>query len=287
MKKLLTTALFFAGSLTSAIQAQDKSLLYEVTGPGLAKPSYLYGTFHLVCPADLKITDAMQTAYGNAQQVYLELDLDDPALMGQMQKVMTLSDGKTIKDFLKPEEYTVLDNYLKQRMNMNLSQVGTLKPFGLMSLMYMTLLKCQPQSYDLTFAQMAAKDKKEVLGLETLDAQMAAIEKMPMETQIKALVDMARKPDEASQEFTSFMAAYKAQDVAKLMESIKNSQFGGGMAEFEDDLLNRRNENWIPVIEKAAREKPTLFAFGAGHLGNEKGVINLLRKKGYTVKPVQ
>ncbi len=288
MNKQLIAGLLLAGSLAGTVGAQDNALLYEVTGPGLTQPSYLYGTFHLVCPADLQITDGIKKAVGNAQQVYLELDMDDPAMMGSMQKAMMMPNGQTVKDLLKPDDYTVLDTYLKQKMNMGLAQVGMLKPIGLMSMMYMTMLPCQPASYDMTFAQMAATDKKEVLGLESLEAELAALDKIPMAEQLKGLVDMARKPDEAKKEFTDLIALYKSHDIAKLMNFMKTSQFSGGdFSQYEESLLGERNTNWIPVIEKAAKEKPTFFAFGAGHLGNEKGVINLLRKKGYTVKPLE
>lgn len=287
-KKLLLSGLLLAGALTATAQAPDNALLYEVSGNGLMKPSYLYGTFHLVCPTDLTITDAMKKAVGDAEQVYLEIDMDDPAMLSGMMKSMMMTDGKTVKDLLKPDDYTLLDNYLKQKMNMSLAQVGNMKPIALTSMMLMTVLPCQPASYDMTFAQMAGKEKKEVLGLETIDAQLAALDKIPMEEQLKGLVDMARKPDEARKEFMDFIAAYKAHDMAKLMRMMKASQFSGGdFSQYEDALLGERNANWIPVIEKAASRKPTFFAFGAGHLGNDKGVVNLLRKKGYTVQAVE
>ncbi|WP_317041928.1 TraB/GumN family protein [Spirosoma rigui] len=290
IQKILVSGLLLAASITGQARAQtkDNALLYELTGPGISQPSYLYGTFHLVCPSDLTITDVMKKAVSNSQQVYLELDMDDPAMMGSMMKAMAMPAGKTVKDYLKPDEYTLLDGYLKQKMNMSLTQVGGMKPIALTSLMYMTVLPCQPASYDLTFAEMATKDRKEVLGLESLDSQLAALDKIPMEEQLKALVDMARKPDEAKQEFNDMLSAYKAHDINRMMAMMKSSQFSGGdFAQYEDGLLGERNANWIPVIEKAAKEKATFFAFGAGHLGNDKGVVNLLRKKGYTVKPVE
>ncbi|MBC3785573.1 TraB/GumN family protein [Spirosoma utsteinense] len=290
MKKLLVAGLLLSGAVvgTAGAQTKDNALLYELTGPGITTPSYLYGTFHLVCPTDLAITDVMKKAVNDSQQLYLELDMDDPAMMGSMMKAMTMTGGKTIKDYLKPDDYTLLDTYLKQKMNMSLTQVGTMKPIALTSLMYMTVLPCQPASYDMTFAQMVAKDKKEVLGLESLDAQLAALDNIPMEEQLKGLVDMAKKPEEAKQEFNALLAAYKAHDIARMMTMMKSSQFSGGdFAQYEDALLGKRNANWIPVIEKAAKEKATFFAFGAGHLGNDKGVVNLLREKGYTVKAVE
>lgn len=288
MKRFLTAGLLLASFITQTTRAQDNALLYQVSGNGLRQPSYLYGTFHLVCPNDLTITDAIKKAIGDAGQVYLELDMDDPAMMSGMMKAMMLPGGKTLKDYLKPDDYTLLDNYLKQKMNMNLQQVGMMKPIGLMSLMYMTVLPCQPASYDMTFAQMATQEKKEVLGLESLDAQLAALDKIPMEQQLKGLVDMAKKPDEAKQEFNKLLTAYKAHDLTKLAKLMKTSEFSGGdFAQYEDKLLGDRNANWIPVIEKAASQKPTFFAFGAGHLVSDKGVVSLLRKRGYTVKAVE
>ena len=288
MKKQLIIGLLTAGALFGTVQAQDKALLYEVSGNGLRQPSYLYGTFHLVCPTDLAITDAIHKAMDSTQQVYLELDMDDPALMPGMMKAMMMPDGKSIKDYLSADDYALLETYFKEQLKMNLTPMARMKPIGLMSMMYSSLLKCQPASYDMTFAQMATKDKKEILGLESLDAQLAALDKIPMQEQLKGLVDMARKPDEASTEFNALLAAYKAHDLKKMSSQMHESKFSGGdFSQYEESLLADRNANWIPVIEKAASQKPTFFAFGAGHLVSDKGVVNLLRKKGYTVRAVE
>jgi uncharacterized protein YbaP (TraB family) len=71
------------------------------------------------------------------------------------------------------------------------------------------------------------------------------------------------------------------------MKLMRESKFDAESEGFEEELLDKRNAAWIPVIEKAAREKATFFAFGAGHLGGDKGVINLLRRSGYTVRPLR
>ena len=55
---------------------------------------------------------------------------------------------------------------------------------------------------------------------------------------------------------------------------------------YEDILLANRNAAWIPIMEKAMQTKPTFFAVGAGHLGGEKGVLSLLKKQGFVVRPV-
>ena len=271
---------------TNAFCQTDNALLYQVSGKNLTAPSYLYGTFHLVCPTDLSVTDAMKKAVTDTKQLYLEIDMDDPALQSTMMKSMMFTDGKTVKDYMSAEESTLLDTYLQKTPGMSLAALAAVKPFGLYSFMIIRALGCQPASYDLTLMQLATKDKKEVLGLERVEDQMAIFDKIPMDKQVKMLVDMARKPDEAKLDLAKLIAAYKAQDLTAMMKQIKESKYDG-LEDFEADLLDKRNQNWIPVIEKAAATTPTFFAFGAGHLAGDKGVVALLRKQGYTVKAVK
>lgn len=272
--------------ITTLCFAQDKSLLWEISGNGLSKPSYLYGTIHLICPADFTITDPIKNAFSSTEQVYLELDMDDPQMMANMQKIMVNTSGKSLKELLKPDDYTLLNDYYKSKLGIGLEQLNRMKPLALLSMQYMTLLNCQPQSYDLTFAQMAGKEKKEVLGLESIDDQMSAFDKIPAEKQVEQLVEMVRKKDEAVKEFNQMITFYKAQDLEGLQKLMDTSQFSE-IDGFEELLLVNRNAAWIPTIETAIKAKPTFIAVGAAHLAGDKGVISLLRKKGYTVKAMR
>jgi len=282
IRKLLF--LILATAALAPAYGQDKSLLYEVSGKGLPQPSYLYGTFHLVCPADLQVTEATRKALAQAQRLYLELDLDDPTLLASMMKAVAMPAGKNAKDILSADDYAVLDSYLKKTLGVGLAQFGALKPVALQSMLVSVMLNCEPASYDMKFAEMAGQQGKEILGLETLEEQMAALDKLPIEKQFKELADMARKPEDARKEFAGLLAAYKAQDLSQLTKLMRESQFEDDSEKFDEEILNKRNANWIPTIEKAAREKSTFFAFGAGHLIGPKGVISLLREKGYNVK---
>jgi uncharacterized protein len=210
--------------------------------------------------------------------------MDDSSLMPKMMRTAMFSDGKKLKDYLKPEDATLLNDYFKQKMGMGIDQINGMKPFTVMSMLYMTLLSCQPQSYELVFTQMATNAKKEMLGLETVEFQMGVFDQIPYEKQAGLLADMVRKKEESSKEFGEMVALYKAQDVEGLLKVMDESDwdFNG----YEDLLLANRNAAWIPIMEKAMQAKSTFFAVGAGHLGGEKGVLNLLKKQGYTVKAV-
>ena len=59
-----------------------------------------------------------------------------------------------------------------------------------------------------------------------------------------------------------------------------------GVSGHMDLLLYTRNRSWVQQMEPIMQEKSTLFAVGAGHLGGENGVLDLLRKKGYNLRPI-
>ncbi len=60
-----------------------------------------------------------------------------------------------------------------------------------------------------------------------------------------------------------------------------------GIGNFTEVLLYQRNRNWVAKLKDLMPAKSLLVAVGAGHLPGDKGVINLLRKAGYTVTPIE
>ena len=83
---------------------------------------------------------------------------------------------------------------------------------------------------------------------------------------------------------SDLIAVYKKRDVDSLYSYMMST---GASEDFATELISKRNEKWIPLMQKAFTEKPTFFAVGAGHLGGSEGVISLLRKKGYRLTPVK
>src|ERR1035437_9166405 len=93
------------------VQNDNNTLLWEVSGNGLSKPSYLFGTFHLMCKEDIHLSEQLKKAMKSADEVYMELKIDDPAiLMGgllymNMRGDTTLKDLYTVTDFKRVESY--------------------------------------------------------------------------------------------------------------------------------------------------------------------------------------
>ena len=82
--------------------------------------------------------------------------------------------------------------------------------------------------------------------------------------------------------------AYIKQDLKGLQELLEMNKgdncdlLPGEMA----ILIDNRNINWAKAFPEKVKEGPAFIVVGAGHLPGDKGMINLLREKGYTVQPV-
>jgi uncharacterized protein len=286
--KLFLISLIFSSLYFTQIygQKEDKSLLYEISGNGLAQPSYVYGTIHIICKDDFVMNEATKQKFSEAQQVYLELDMDDPKMMPEMMKSMYMTDGSTLKTLLSEADYQKVSQFFKDSLKTDIGMMDKMKPFVLSSMTIPKLIACPSQSYEETFVKMAKNENKEVLGLETVQEQFGALDKMGMKKQADLmLVKMIENWDDGKREMKQMIADYKNQDVEALVEDMAKSKTMD--AEFEEDLLANRNQNWIPKIQKITKEKPTFFAVGAGHLGGKKGVIALLRESGFTVKAIK
>lgn len=285
MKKIITATLSILSiSLSLNAQApQEKTLLWEVTGKGIKQPSYLYGTIHLMCPQDLKMPAVVKEKFNTVKQLYLELDMDDPNLMKEMMQGMQMKDTNTIQGLLGEARFDSTNKVFKSTTGIDLKMMNKAKPMLLMSLVYPSMLGCMPESWEKAFQDMAAQRKIELKGLENLSDQVAVFEKIPYKVQADMLARMMQDLDSTKNTFTKMLKIYHSKDInAMVALTTANEDFG----EYEGVLLNDRNRNWIPVIGEEAKKNPTFFAVGAGHLGGVNGVISLLRKAGFIVKPV-
>jgi uncharacterized protein len=273
-------------ALSFVLKAQvptEKSMLWEVSGNGLSKPSYLYGTIHVICPEDFKLDSLARESFKNSDQLYLELDMDDPEMSEKMQKTMI---GKThLRNLLDEKNYEKLANFFKDRIGYSIDMLGMIKPFYLLSFTYSPMIGCnQPVSVESGFLKMANEQNKQIFGLETFEDQAKVFDNVSQKDQATMLYDYVQNFDKMQENFQEMLKQYQSQDLVALMHSTSLS--GLKNQKFEDSLLNKRNERWAKAIPQIANKKTTFFAFGAAHLGGEIGVIYLLRKAGYKVRAV-
>jgi len=288
MKKYVLIVLSYVLAVITAYgqSSDENSLLWKISGNGLEQPSYVYGTFHLLCPADLQIQDKVQEAFDESDQLILELDFDDPSVMPTIQQNMMYKDGTTAKDYLNEEEYNLVKGFFSDSLNMPFQRLQAIKPFFLSSMTLMHFLGCQPASFEQKLTSMAKENNLEVKGLETVEEQLGFIENIPMDMQKKMLLENMKEYDKSRKMFDKMISHYLGGDINGIND-IVDEYMSDEYAEFKDELLLKRNKNWVPDIEKLAKDKPSFIAVGAGHLPGEGGVIDLLREEGYTVEAVK
>lgn len=261
----------------------ENSLLWKISGKNLQKPSYLYGTIHLTC--DYTFTDKLKKAFDETDRLVLEIDMSDPKLQSEMMKLIFMEDGKTIQNILNEEDYKILADFFKEQVGLDLKLFNTMKPLAITSTITAKMAVCDNGvAYDTEFMKVAKEQNEEIIGLETIADQMKVFDDIPYEDQLKDLVKMAKEGmDESKKSFEEMTRYYNAEDLEGL---LKVSTEEGMEGDFQEKLVDQRNRNWIPLIEKMATETPTFIGVGALHLPGENGVINLLRKQGFTVEPV-
>ncbi len=262
----------------------ENSLLWKISGNGLEKSSYLYGTIHLTC--NYKLSEKMAMALAETDQVALEIDMDDPNMQAKMMKGMMMNDGQTMKGLLSEEDYQQLGVFFKDNTGMNLEMFNTIKPFAVSAMLISKLVPCDPPaSYESEFIKIAKEQEEEVLGLESIEYQMSVFDSIPYKEQLDDLVKMAKEGLEESKiEFDKLNVLYDNEDIEGLMQLMLETE--DMTSEFADELLTKRNQNWIPVIETMSKKTSTFYGVGAMHLAGDQGVIRLLRKAGFTVEAV-
>lgn len=270
-------------------EIKEKSLLWEISGNGLERPSYLYGTIHFACQGEVLMFPELQTAFEQTEQLLLEIDMDDPNMMGKMMEASLSQDGKKVSEKLEEGLREKVDSLLQAKMGIGLLMLDNLNLPTLSMQLGLLAMKCPMDlGYDMMLLGEAKNAKKEIKGLESIDDQIELLLSQPETESIQAISYLVNNFAEAEKELAEMIEFYRAKDVQRLYEFTKSS--------FEDpkypqgnlkEFLDERNQNWIPVIEKEIQSTPSLIAVGAAHLAGKKGVINLLKSKGYKLKAVQ
>ncbi len=284
---VLSLLLICASAATFFAQDSSSAMLYEITGKNLSKPSYLLGTFHAICSTDMLPVEKLTAYIHKTDQMLLELDLDDPAVMQAMASAVAMADGKTLRDFYTAEEYTRVDELLKSSLGISVENVKTIMP-SMVAVIASTSPKslgCTTGAVDTVVMQAAVKAKKPVHGIETVASQIALLNSVPLEKQARDLLKLAADPQKSINEMKAMMAVYKSQDSEKLF-SITSNQMKDDRT-FFTKLLDDRNRSWIPKLEKSMGEVSAFIAVGAGHLGGNAGVVKLLRARGYKLTPIR
>ncbi|MGE7369637.1 TraB/GumN family protein [Neorhizobium sp. NPDC001467] len=276
-----------------------KGLFWRIEKPGVA-PSYLLGTMHVTDPRVLAMPAGAAPALQNAKTIAIESDeiLDEAkAMAGLMAKpdLLMFTDGNTIRTLLPDDQLAKLEAALTER-GIPLGAVQSFKPWmisGMIAVPACELARKKDGTpfLDKKIALDAIAAGKPVKGLETMEEQLSAMAALPLDLHVKALEDtlsLGARMDDVTATMTDL---YLAGDVGVTVPMLRalspedDTQADAGYAAFEEMIVTRRNHVMAERAAPLMKEGGLFLAVGALHLPGQEGLIELLRKQGFTVTP--
>ncbi|MBI3234868.1 MAG: TraB/GumN family protein [Bacteroidetes bacterium] len=294
-KKSIYLALFIG--MVGLVQAQSKNMkkdqgvLWQVSGNGLTKPSYIYGTFHLgIKPADslvktcVKLIKKSSIFFGEIDLYENNQDVQKMSLMG------TLPNQGKLSELYTPEEYILVKKYMHDSLHLEEAMYEHFKPMMvsmMISMMSLTKLEGMDDinySIDKEFQNIAIDNHVKVQGLETVEIQSDIMfNQISLKDQAKYLLQSIETEQFSKDSIQTMIKYYYEGNLFELNKMINQSM----NKNFINIFLNQRNKNWLAIILPLLKKQESIFiAVGAGHLTGSSGLIQLLRKEGYTVNPI-
>ncbi|MBL0740291.1 TraB/GumN family protein [Chryseolinea lacunae] len=268
----------------------ENAVFWEVSGNGLTKPSYLFGTFHLKGAHYVDSLTQVMDKFKSSSALVGELLIDSTLTMKMMSA--SIMKDTTLDKLLGADDYQKTAVWLKEVSGYDLKLFNTMNPMTiqivLMSMVqqkYFPMNGPQDAPMDIYFQQEAKKSNKKLVGLETFDDQLKALfGQFTLKRQAEMLMEFVNEKDKAKDEIIAMNRHYREGNLMKLEELMAKQTYTEKEATV---MLYDRNAKWMEQLPQLMKTQQTFVAVGALHLAGKMGLVSLLRKAGYTVKPLK
>jgi uncharacterized protein YbaP (TraB family) len=270
---IVFTFLFFSPT------AKSQSLLWEISGNGLEESSYLFGTVHLSDQRVFNFNDSVFAKIDECDAFTMEIEATSQNIK-KIGNSIFLEDGKTIDQMVSKEDYAFLTKFFKEKLDLELDGLKIFTPMTIISMATLRLTKSDMDtSVDNFLYEYATSKNKKTFSVEPLQLQIDLLKNVPADY----LIDVANEWDTYQGITDKMIVAYAKEDMDALIKIMFSDS---GFKKMEDDFIWNRNKTMADSIDLFVNRQSTFIAIGTGHLPLEGGVIDLLQKKGYEVKPI-
>ena len=249
---------------------------------------YFAGTVHLLRDSDFPLPPEFDVAYSNSDRLVFETDigaLSTPVGQEKLFKSMTAASGQRVDQLLSAETMKKLSDEIAVR-GMDINSLMQFKASLIIMILQMTDLNrlgVTLEGVDSYYNKLAIKDKKLVVGLETLDEQFSFLSAMGEGKEEQFVHSSLNDLDKQMTTYEKLIVAWRNGDRQKL-DGLIVSEMKADYPEVYEQLLVQRNNNWFPKIKALFEEPGTEYILvGAGHLVGEQGILSRLENEGYKV----
>ncbi len=288
--------LFFSVSLAASQSARPQSpqaqpafphtLLWRISGKGLQKPSYLYGTMHLNDKRLFLFDDSVYRAIEKTEGLAIEVNPDEMAAYFVNKLFDQLQNGKKLQEILDQRYFNKNRKSLAKKFNKpaeDISASDVIREKNKWMAEYMEKGE-MPTFMDAYLYNIARRQGKWLGGIEDISDQTGLMTDLIDQSDINYLLatDSSGKGSDTHQTLEKMISLYSSQD----LEGIEAITEDHSTAEEMDKLLIRRNLKMAWRIDSLSSLRTMFLAIGAAHPPGDSGVISLLRRRGFTVEPV-
>ena len=280
-KKLISLVFCLLCIVTTSF---SQSILWRVSGKNIQSPSYLYGTIHIQDERVFRYDSTVLNAFKACDAFAVEILFDELDMAGLRQSMM-MPKGQVLSELLSKSDFVLLDSICKVKLGMSAIFMNSMKPFFIASaLQQADLPKGAENALDLYLLQKARADGKSCYGVEQYMDQIKAIDAVSMKDQLAMLTEFIHDTtNQSAEEMREMVEAYLRFDLDRMWEMSLDTALP---KKFSKVLIYDRNVTMAKRFVEMAKKQTLFCAVGCAHLAGDKGVIALLRKKGYTVEPV-
>jgi uncharacterized protein YbaP (TraB family) len=273
-----------------------KGLLWKIEKEG-AKPSFLFGTMHMTDPRVVTLTPAAQSAFDAASTVVIETTdiLDQKKMMAGFAadpSLMMFTDSTTLTSLIPDDDRKMVEDALASR-GIPLASIAKMKPWVIAAMVALPACEMARKAagepvLDVNLANEAQKAGKELGGLETAKSQLEAMASLPLEFHVQGLVETLRLGAGIDDVIETMIELYLAGDTGMFWPFFEAALPSGedgksGYSAFEETMITARNGVMVSEAKPFLERGAAFIAVGALHLPGPDGVIEGLRKQGYTV----
>lgn len=255
--------------------------LWKVEGE---TPSFLYGTLHSSSPLVRDIPPAVLEALDGAASFHPELELS-PENLGRMAAAMFSSGPGSLEEELPPELWRRL---LRRAESLGLPEVLLRR----VPLQLAPLLLASPPGeefdriVDVQLYIRARESGIRIQELESVDEQMEVFRSMPREVALTLLQEALLEVEEGYPNLQKILHLYHEGDLEELFRFLRDEWGRHDLPILEERLLVRRNHLMVDRLAPFLKKGGAFAAIGAGHMPGDKGIVELLRRRGFTVEEV-
>jgi uncharacterized protein len=269
---------------TDVVVEDGNSLLWKIEGNN-CKTTYLYGTMHMIDAEYYHMTESMMEKIKASEAIIMEVG-GMPSPIKTME-LMSLDTG-TVHSYFTKEQMALLLEFMDKELGTSPETFhklyGKMKPFFILQAISQGYFGEETASYDLAIMEMANEKKIPLVGLETIEEQLGFFDAIPASEMANMIMASIGNYAEEKKQIKKLMKIYSEQRVDKLIPLMKKQS--PELMAYDDIFLYNRNKAWIPKIKEEISARKCFIAVGAAHLFGEGGVIDLLRKEGYTVTAI-